>query len=92
MIKLNKIYNEDCLEVMKINVKPIATPKYIRDINGMVALKEHTPVYTQEQMLKFAKEKCSELVNWYVESTGDVGHAVEMMIWFDGEFGDAEDD
>jgi len=75
---------------MKVNIKPIATPKYIRDIHGMVALKEYTPVYTQEQMIEFAKEKCSELMNWYVESTGDVGHAVEMMIWFDNEFGEVE--
>lgn len=49
---------------MKVNIKPIATPKYIRDIHGMVSLKEYTPVYTQEQMIEFAKEKCSELVSW----------------------------
>lgn len=43
-------------------------------------------LYTKKQMLEFAEDKCQELVNWYVESTGDVNHAAEMGIWLDDEF------
>lgn len=43
-------------------------------------------VYTKKQMIEFAEDKCWELVNWYVESTGDVNHAAEMKIWIDDEF------
>ena len=37
-------------------------------------------------MSEFAEDKCWELVNWYVESTGDDNHAAEMKIWLDDEF------
>uniref|UniRef100_UPI00359C8EA4 hypothetical protein n=1 Tax=Lactococcus garvieae TaxID=1363 RepID=UPI00359C8EA4 len=43
-------------------------------------------VYTAEQMQEYAEDKCWELINWYVESTGDVNHAAEMKIWMDDKF------
>ena len=44
-------------------------------------------LYTAEQMQEYAKANCWELINWYVETTGDVNHAAEMNIWIDYEFG-----
>ncbi|MDQ7158788.1 hypothetical protein RCG63_02120, partial [Lactococcus lactis] len=43
-------------------------------------------LYTAEQMQEYAKANCWELINWYVETTGDVNHAAEMKIWMDDEF------
>ncbi|WP_206732949.1 hypothetical protein [Lactococcus lactis] len=47
-------------------------------------------LYTAEQMQEYAKANCWELINWYVETTGDVNHAAEMKIWMDDEFGGHE--
>lgn len=47
-------------------------------------------LYTSEQMQEYAKANCWELINWYVETTGDVNHAAEMKIWMDDEFGGHE--
>lgn len=51
---------------------------------------EEVDVYTAEQMQEYAKANCWELINWYVETTGDVNHAAEMKIWMDDEFGGHE--
>lgn len=48
------------------------------------------PLYSAEQMQEYAKANCWELINWYVETTGDVNHAAEMKIWMDDEFGGHE--
>lgn len=83
---------------MKVNIKPFVevTDEAVENMGCVFAyeLREQgiEALYTQKQMIKFAEEKCSELMNWYVESTGDVGHAAEMMIWFDDEFGEVEND
>ncbi|WP_251921140.1 hypothetical protein [Lactococcus lactis] len=47
-------------------------------------------LYTAEQMQEYAKANFWELINWYVETTGDVNHAAEMKIWMDDEFGGHE--
>ena len=47
-------------------------------------------LHTPEQMQEYAKANCWELINWYVETTGDVNHAAEMKIWMDDEFGGHE--
>lgn len=47
-------------------------------------------LYTADQMQEYAKANCWELINWYVETTGDVNHAAEMKIWMDDEFGGHE--
>ncbi|WP_035002103.1 hypothetical protein [Lactococcus garvieae] len=64
----------------------------------MTGLKDIKPVatlggeklYSAEQMQEYAKANCWELINWYVETTGDVNHAAEMKIWMDDEFGGHE--
>lgn len=48
---------------MKIGIKPIATPKYIRDKHGMVVLPDYTPVYTEGQMIEFAEKVCREYIS-----------------------------
>jgi hypothetical protein len=58
-----------------------------RAVNG-----EIRGLYTAEQMQNHAEAKCWELINWYVESTGDVNHAAEMRIWMDDEFKEAQDE
>lgn len=65
---------------------------------NMTGLKDIKPVatlggeklYSAEQMQEYAKANCWELINWYVETTGDVNHAAEMKIWMDDEFGGHE--
>ncbi|WP_339011290.1 DUF1642 domain-containing protein [Lactococcus garvieae] len=68
------------------DIKPVATPKSIRDEHGVHVFREPTAVYTADKMQDHAEAKCWELINWYVESTGDVKHAAEMKIWMDDEF------
>ena len=61
------------------DIKPVAT------LGGK-------PLYSAEQMQNHAEAKCWELINWYVESTGDVNHAAEMRIWMDDEFKEVQDE
>lgn len=55
------------------DIKPVAT------LGGK-------PLYTPKQMQEHAEAKCWDLINWYVESTGDVNHAAEIKIWMNDEF------
>ncbi|MEI3639461.1 hypothetical protein [Lactococcus cremoris] len=55
-----------------------------------IEVKDFPKLYTAEQMQEYAKANCWELINWYVETTGDVNHAAEMKIWMDDEFGGHE--
>ena len=59
---------------MKIGIKPIATPKYIRDKHGMVVLEDYTPVYTEEQMIEFAKSMCEDYLICQKEFSEDFIH------------------
>lgn len=61
-------------------------------LQGISVLPVGTKLYTAEQMKKHAEAKCWELINWYVESTGDVNHAAEMKIWMDDEFKEKQDE
>ncbi|MCA1387144.1 hypothetical protein I6F34_40985, partial [Bradyrhizobium sp. BRP05] len=53
-------------------------------------LKDGDLLYTKKVAQEYAKANCWELINWYVETTGDVNHAAEMKIWMDDEFGGHE--
>jgi len=76
---------------MKLSeINSVATPVQVRDRHGVVIFNEPTAIYTPKEMIEFAEANCWELINWYVESTGDVNHAVEMKIWMDDEFGGHE--
>lgn len=61
-------------------------------LQGISMLPVGTKIYTTEQMQEYAEDKCWELINWYVESTGDVNHAAEMKIWMDDEFKEKQDE
>lgn len=60
------------------------------DSQGLPNLPVGSMLYSAEQMQEYAKANCWELINWYVETTGDVNHAAEMKIWMDDEFGGHE--
>ena len=49
-------------------------------------------LHTAEQMQEYAEAKCGELINWFVEMTGDINYAPEMKIWIDDEFKEAQDE
>lgn len=77
---------------MKINIKPFVevTDEAVENMGCVFAyqLREQgiEALYTQKQMIKFAEEKCSELVSWYSKSTGDVENAAKMMNWINDQF------
>ncbi|MCT0442618.1 hypothetical protein [Lactococcus lactis] len=61
-----------------------------KDMSELNEYIKEVDVFTSEQMQEYAKANCWELINWYVETTGDVNHAAEMKIWMDDEFGGHE--
>jgi hypothetical protein len=70
----------------------ITLPRYVKTA---LMTQNHVTLFYElasmlEQVNKRAEDKCWGLVNWYVESTGDVNHAAEMKIWLDDEFGGHE--
>ena len=60
------------------------------NLNQFCDLKNGDLLYTKKVAQEYAKANCWELINWYVETTGDVNHAAEMKIWMDDEFGGHE--